>query len=304
MEFYRRLRSELNTLLRVPDPYHLNAGVSAAPIGYTDGYRSVTGPYEHLNIGRQYFYDGTFYKSVTQGWMNEACPATPMEQHLPVIDLGYAQYLGQGMPSCYSCDRVYDGSDSKTLITHWIRWFKTHRALLTSDLIHILRPNSRDGDATVHVLRAAGTAGSPGVGKYRAVGHIFNPLPVLMTANLTNGLSQAPLQSLSPHQGGSVSMVEDGSKSSHRRTMHRERNLLRVPLYYAQLAAGTEVDVQWVESILADDGSRVDPVRAKASGLVGAPVRFTLTARAELMLPLPNIRPHSFMFFLVSVAGK
>ena len=58
----------------MPDPYFLSAGVSSSPIGYTDGYGHVTDRWEHLNIGRMYGYDGTFYKSTTQGWMGQKCP--------------------------------------------------------------------------------------------------------------------------------------------------------------------------------------------------------------------------------------
>ena len=45
----------------------------------------------------------------------------PMEDALVEVDLMYAQYLGQGIPSCYNCDRAYDGEDSKQLIAFWIR---------------------------------------------------------------------------------------------------------------------------------------------------------------------------------------
>jgi hypothetical protein len=44
-----------------------------------------------------------------------------MEEALVEVDLMYAQYLGQGIPSCYNCDRAYDGEDSKQLIAFWIR---------------------------------------------------------------------------------------------------------------------------------------------------------------------------------------
>ena len=121
-----------NTFLRVPDPYFLSAGVSSSPIGYTDGYNRVTELWEHLNIGRMYGYDGTFYKSTTQGWMGQKCPAGSMEEALVEVDLGYAQYLGQGIPSCYSCDRAYDGEDSKALISFWTTFFKDHREVLTT----------------------------------------------------------------------------------------------------------------------------------------------------------------------------
>ena len=51
----------------------------------------MTDVWEHLNIGRMYGYDGTFYKSTTQGWMAQQCPSGPMEAVLPQVDLAYAQ---------------------------------------------------------------------------------------------------------------------------------------------------------------------------------------------------------------------
>ena len=165
-----------DTILRVPDPYFLSSGVSSSPIGYTDGYGHVTDIWQHLNIGRMYGYDGTFYKSVTQGWMGQHCPPAPMEDHLAEIDLTMAQYLGQGITSCNNCDRVFDGADSKALLSFWLAWFRRHRSLLTTDVIHLLRPNGRDIDATVHVDRNASA-------RYRAVGlwrmgggHLLPPL--------------------------------------------------------------------------------------------------------------------------------
>ena len=137
----------------------LSAATHAEDCGDRAGH--VTDVWEHLNIGRMYGYDGTFYKSTTQGWMAQQCPSGPMEAVLPQVDLAYAQCkcrsllsacvrrevrherccgsdLGQGIPSCFSCDRAYDGEDSKQLIAFWISFFKTHRALLTTDLIHLL----------------------------------------------------------------------------------------------------------------------------------------------------------------------
>ena len=278
-EFYRELRSRYNTYLRVPDPYFLSSGVSSSPIGYTDGYGHVTDVWEHLNIGRMYGYDGTFYKSVTQGWMGEKCPTQPMEQALPQVDLAYAQYLGQGMPSCFNCDRVHDGEASKQLIAFWISFFKDHRSLLTTDLIHLLRPNGLDVDGALHVQPdAAAAAAGPGPA-YRAIGHLFNPRATALTASATR-----------------YSLARNATTG--------ERNLLRVPLYYTGLKPESEVEVQWVESVLADDGLSVDKERLALKGKVGPTLQLRLNDKSELMLPFPTggLRPHSFAFFFVAPA--
>jgi hypothetical protein len=186
------------------------------------------------------------------------------------VDLGYAQYLGQGMPSCYSCDRAYDGEDSKALIGFWTGFFKEHREVLTTDVVHLLRPNGVDLDGAVHVQPDANAT-------FRAVGHLFNPRGSVLTAADTGG-----------------ALARDPATG--------ERTLLRVPLYYAGLAAGAEVEVQLMESILSEGGKGVDAAKLAAKGLVSERSSRTLNGKAELMLPYPSdgIRPHSFLFFFVA----
>ena len=273
-EFYRNLREQYDTILRVPDPYFLSSGVSSSPIGYTDGYGLVKDVWQHANIGRMYAYDGTFYKSGTQGWMGQRCPAQ-METVLPQIDLEQAQYLGQGIASCNNCDRIFDGPASKMLNTFWNRWFKEHRQLLTAPLVHMLRPNGHDVDVMAHMQNNASA-------RYRALGHMFNPLGVPLTANMSNGLSRDPATG--------------------------RRSMLRVPLYYSGLKPSEQVALSFVTSVLSDDGKSVDQEKLKAGGRItvrGFPTKLTLNAQSELMLPmelLPPIRPHSFIFFFVERA--
>ena len=63
------------------------------------------------------------------------------------------------------------------------------------------------------------------------------------------------------------------------------------------------MEVEWVESVLADDGLSVDAERLAAKGKVpgGAKLRLELNGRAEMLLPFPSagLQPHSFAFFLV-----
>ena len=68
----------------------------SSPIGYTDGYGKVTDVWEHLNIGRMYGYDGTFYKSTTQGWMGNKCPTGERDETKRVAVLFLSRYLYDG----------------------------------------------------------------------------------------------------------------------------------------------------------------------------------------------------------------
>ena len=110
---------------------------------------------------------------------------------------------------------------------------------------------------------------------YRAIGHLFNPRATVLHAADT--------------------------KYSLTKTASGVRTLLCVPLYYSALEAGSAVEVQWMESILADDGRSVDAARLAEKGIVGK-TSLRLNDKAELMLPFPaaGIRPHSFLFFFVS----
>ena len=74
-----KLKRKRAFLVLSPLPNNIVVSINAclsysSPIGYTDGYGKVTDVWEHLNIGRMYGYDGTFYKSTTQGWMGNKCP--------------------------------------------------------------------------------------------------------------------------------------------------------------------------------------------------------------------------------------
>jgi hypothetical protein len=167
-------------------------------------------------------------------------------------------------------------------------FFKEHRSLLTTDMIHLLRPNGVDIDGAVHVqpdaaaaAAAAATSGGGGAA-YRAVGHLFNPRGSTLTAADTHN-----------------ALAKDAASG--------RRTLLRVPLYYAGLSPGATVEVEWVVSVLADDGLSVDQARLAAKGRVGGgegKLKLKLNDRSELLLPFPGdgVRPHSFAFFFVALA--
>jgi hypothetical protein len=86
------------------------------------------------------------------------------------------------------------------------------------------------------------------------VGHLFNPRDSRLTATDTNR-----------------ALSVDAATG--------RRTLLRVPLYYAGLAPGSSVEVQWMESVLADDARSVDAARLARGGLVGGRVSMRLNGR-------------------------
>ena len=54
-----------------------------------------------------------------------------------------SSYLGTGTQACYRGTRLYDPScpASKALVGKWVSWFKEHRTILNSDLVHLRRPD-------------------------------------------------------------------------------------------------------------------------------------------------------------------
>jgi hypothetical protein len=138
------------------------------------GYREVNWslPRERQFIlGRQNIYDGTWDKTPSMGWMfvplvvyhggGAAATLEPLHEHLEA----YAQHLGQnftsGVQACYRGPRLYDSEETKAVVKKWVDFYRAHRPILDSDIIHVRRPDGRDIDAILHVnsrLREKGLA--------------------------------------------------------------------------------------------------------------------------------------------------
>ena len=50
-----------------------------------------------------------------------------------------AQYFGFGVMPCWRGPALFDDAASQAAITKWVAFYKTHRAILSSDLIHLRR---------------------------------------------------------------------------------------------------------------------------------------------------------------------
>jgi hypothetical protein len=53
--------------------------------------------------------------------------------------------------ACYRGPRLYDSDETKTLVKRWVDFYKQHRGILDSDLIHLRRADARDWDGWLHV---------------------------------------------------------------------------------------------------------------------------------------------------------
>ena len=114
-----------------------------------------------LGISRQTVFDRVYSVPPTAGWMfvplqdyhggGEAAAFEPLQQHLAELNFAFAQYLGAGVAACYRGNRIYDSDATKELVQHWVAFYKKYRALVTSDIIRITRPDMQNIDAFMHV---------------------------------------------------------------------------------------------------------------------------------------------------------
>jgi hypothetical protein len=118
-----------------------------------------------------------------------AATIEPLREHLDAYEGHLANNLGAGVQACWRGPRLYDSDETKALVKKWVDWFKEHRAILESDVIHGRRADGRDIDYLVHV--------NPRL-KTRAFAMIHNPLNVVAEREVTlplyyTGLTDAAL---------------------------------------------------------------------------------------------------------------
>jgi hypothetical protein len=156
--FYRRCR-ERGVFLNVPDWYFL-VGSNKTGMGYRETNWSLPRAQQHIHA-RQNLFDGTWEKTPSMGWMfvplveyqggGPAATIEPLKDHLADYEQHLANNLGYGAQACYRGPRLYDSEETKAAVKKWVGWFKAHRAILESDVIHLRRADARDLDGILHV---------------------------------------------------------------------------------------------------------------------------------------------------------
>ncbi|UCF16924.1 MAG: hypothetical protein JSW59_05585, partial [Phycisphaerales bacterium] len=152
-DFYKWCRGR-GVYLNVPDWYFLS-GSNKSAMGYREVNWSL--PRERqIILGRQNIYDGTWKKTPSMGWMfvplvqyhggGAAATLEPLSEHLDAYRAHLAQNFGSGVQACYRGPRLYDTDETKALVKKWVDFYKEHRDILDSDIIHVRRPDGRDID--------------------------------------------------------------------------------------------------------------------------------------------------------------
>jgi hypothetical protein len=161
--------------LNVPDHYFL-CGSNETGMGYRESNWSLPRA-QQLVHARQNIFDGTWEKTPSMGWMfvplvqyqggGAAAMLEPLSEHLPDYEVHLANLFGAGVQACYRGFRLYDTDATKALLKKWVNFYKEHRAILDSDLVHVRRANGRDVDVLLHA--------NPQV-KTRGLAMVYNPL--------------------------------------------------------------------------------------------------------------------------------
>ena len=157
-DFYKWCRSE-GVYLNIPDWYFLSGG-SKTGMGYREVNWSLPRAYQEI-IERQNIFDGTWEKTPSMGWMfvplteyqggGAAATIEPLKEHLPHYEARLANLFGAGVIACYRGPRLYDSDETKAVVKRWVDFYRQHRAILNSDLIHLRRADGRDWDGWLHV---------------------------------------------------------------------------------------------------------------------------------------------------------
>ncbi len=211
-EFYRWCRGK-GIYLNIPDWYFLNGSTKIA-MGYRETNWSLPREYQEI-IERQNIYDGTWEKTPSMGWMfvplvqyhggGAAATIEPLKEHLPHYEQRLANLFGAGVQACYRGPQLYDAPQTKKLVKKWVDFYKKHRRILDSDIVHLRRPDGRDYDAIMHV--------DP-LGKEKGLLMVYNPLDEPITREIDVDLYYTGLQKevhVSENGGTSKKMALNGT---------------------------------------------------------------------------------------------
>ncbi len=181
-DFYAWCRAT-GVYLNVPDYYYL-AGSNKCGMGYREVNWSLPRDQQVIHT-RQNIYDGTWQKTPTMGWMfvpltqyhggGAAATIEPLREHLGHYERMLSSNLALGVQACYRGPRLYDTDETKAVVKRQVDWFKRHRAILESDVIHGRRADGRDVDWMLHV--------NPQL-EEKAMLVAFNPLATEVTRTL------------------------------------------------------------------------------------------------------------------------
>lgn len=191
-DFYHWCRGE-GVFLNVPDWYFLS-GSNKTGMGYRETNWSLPRDQQVIHT-RQNIYDGTWEKAPGMGWMfvplteyhggGAAATIEPLDEHMDHYERMLTGNLAFGVQACYRGPELYDTGRVREMVKKWVAWYKAHRDILESDLIHGRRADGRDVDWMLHVNPKLDT---------KAMLVAFNPLDVPVERTLRVNLYYSGLE--------------------------------------------------------------------------------------------------------------
>jgi len=157
-DFYKWC-NENGISLNVPDWYYLS-GSTKNGIGYREVNWSLPRE-QQLILGRQNIYDGTWERTPSMSWTfvpltqyhggGASATIEPLHEHLDTYKAHMIQNYGSGVQACYRGSRLYDTNQTKTMVKEVVNWYKKHRKILNSPIVHLKRADGRNIDGIMHV---------------------------------------------------------------------------------------------------------------------------------------------------------
>ena len=203
--FYRWCRAR-GVFLNVPDTYFFQ-GSNKTGMGYRETNWSLPREQQHVHA-RQNLFDGTWEKTPTMGWMfvplveyqggGAAATIEPLREHIDDYRQHLMNNFGYGAQACYRGPRLYDTPETKRAVVEAVNWFKAHRDILESDVIHLRRADGRRLDSVLHVNPSLET---------KAMLVVYNPTRAALTEQLEVPLYYSGLK-------GRANLYESGTRAS------------------------------------------------------------------------------------------
>lgn len=171
--------------MNVPDDGFRFVGSNKSAVGYREVNWSLPRD-RQIILGRQNIYDGMWKRTATNSWTfvplvqyhggGAAATLEPLDEHLDAYKAHMMQNYGSGVQACYRGFRLYDTERTKECVKEVIAWYKKHRDILCSDVIHLRRPDGVDWDGFMHV--------NPGLEEKGFI-MVFNPTGEEITRTVT-----------------------------------------------------------------------------------------------------------------------
>lgn len=198
-DFYKWMRGR-GTYLNVPDYYYL-VGSNKCGMGYRETNWSLPRAQQLIHT-RQNIFDGSWTKTPSMGWMfvplttyqggGEAATIEPLDQHLDHYQAMIDSNLALGVQACYRGPRLFDTDRTREMVQQRVAWFKRHRDILESDIVHGRRADGRDLDWMLHV--------NPQLPE-RGLLAVFNPTPQPISKSLRVPLYYTGIRGTALFQG-------------------------------------------------------------------------------------------------------